>query len=386
MKNRCEVAFGTTPISLWVRLWQAGELSKTAAKRTASRNLACMAQAQYTLEIMTNHQWLIAARPQGLAKESDFRWNETAVEEPKDGHVLIRTVYLSLGPTNRVWMNEADSYLPALKIGDLMRGIGIGVVENSRHPGFQKSDIVQGLFGWQQYSLSDGAGLGKLPRGLPVPLTAFFGLLGHIGLTAYYGLLEIAPPKAGETLVVSTAAGAVGSLVGQIGKIKGCRVVGLAGSDEKCQWITKELGFDAAINYKKENVYESLKHHCPQGIDIYFDNVGGEILEAVLNLINMHARISICGMISQYNHDRPAPGPANLANLIMKRARMEGFICLDYLPRAEEAFTQLIGWAMQGKLKYRVDVVEGLENAPRALLKLFDGSNAGKLIVQVGPE
>jgi NADPH-dependent curcumin reductase len=334
----------------------------------------------------TNQQWLIAARPRGDVKESDFRWNQAQVADPGDGQVLVRTVYISLDPTNRIWMNEAESYLPSIALGSVMRGGGIGVVEESKHPGFAKGDIVQGLLGWQQYSLSDGAGLGKLPKGLPVSLTAFFGLLGHIGLTAYFGLLDITQPKEGETLVISTAAGAVGSLVGQIGKIKGCRVVGLTGTDEKCRWIKDELGFDAAINYKTENVYESLKRHCPKGIDIYFDNVGGAILEAALNLINLKARISVCGMISQYNADRPVPGPSNLANLIMKRARMEGFLCTDYMPRAEEAFMQMIGWMMQGKLKYRVDLVQGLENAPRALHKLFDGSNAGKLIVQVGPE
>jgi NADPH-dependent curcumin reductase CurA len=334
----------------------------------------------------TNRQWLVAARPSGLAKEADFQWREAPIGEPGDGQVLVRTVYISLDPTNRVWMNAADSYLPALPIGEVMRGGAIGVVEESRNSGFASGDIVQGLLGWQQYSLSDGAGLSKLPKGLPVPMTAFFGLLGHIGLTAYFGLLDICDPKPGETLVVSTAAGAVGSLVGQIGKIKGCHVVGLTGSDGKCRWIKDELGFDAAINYKTENVPESLKRHCPKGIDIYFDNVGGAILEAVLNLLRLRARISVCGMISQYNADQPAPGPANLANLIMYRARMEGFLCTDYMNRAEEAFTAMIGWLLQGKLKYRVDVVQGLENAPRTLQKLFDGSNAGKLIVQVGPE
>jgi NADPH-dependent curcumin reductase CurA len=334
----------------------------------------------------TNQQWLIAARPHGEVKESDFRWNQATIADPADGQVLIRTVYISLDPTNRVWMNEADSYLPSLPLGNVMRGGGLGIVEDSRNPGYAKGDIVQGLLGWQQYSLSDGAGLAKLPRGLPVPLTAFFGLLGHIGLTAYFGLLDITDPKPGETLVISTAAGAVGSLVGQIGKIKGCRVVGLTGSDEKCRWIKDELGFDAAINYKTANLPEAMKHNCPNGIDIYFDNVGGAILEAVLNQINLKARISICGMISQYNADQPVPGPSNLANLIVKRARMEGFLCFDYNPRAEEAFTQMIGWSMQGKLKYRVDVVQGLEHAPSALHKLFDGSNTGKLIVQVGPE
>jgi len=335
--------------------------------------------------MQTNHQWLIAARPEGLVKESDFRWHESPAPSPAEGEVLVRSVYLSLDPTNRVWMNQAESYLPALAMGDVMRGIAIGVVEESRDSSFSKGDIVQGLLGWQQYSVSPGAALNKLPKGLPVPMTAFFGLLGHIGLSAYFGLLDICQPKAGETLVVSTAAGAVGSLVGQIGKIKGCHVVGLTGSDEKCAWL-KELGFDAAINYKTENVTEGLQLHCPKGIDVYFDNVGGDILEAVLNRINLRARISVCGMISQYNADQPVPGPRNLANLISKRARMEGFLCTDYSNRAQEAFTEMIGWLMQGKLKYRVDVVEGLENAPRALKKLFDGSNNGKLMVQVGAE
>lgn len=332
----------------------------------------------------TNHQWLIAARPEGAVKESDFRWQETPVPALADGQVLVRTTHLSLDPTNRIWMNEAESYLPALNLGDVMRGGAIGVVEESRHAGFSAGDLAQGLLGWQQYAVLPGPALTKLPKGVPLPPTAFFGLLGHIGLTAYFGLLDIAPPKPGETLVVSTAAGAVGSLVGQIGKIKGCRVVGLTGSDEKCRWIKDELGFDAAINYKKENVREALLRECPEGIDIYFDNVGGETLETVLDLINLRARISICGMISQYNSGRyPMPGPRNLANLIMKRARMEGFLCTDYLNRAEECFKELIGWHLAGKLKYRVDVVQGLENAPRALGKLFDGSNTGKLIVQV---
>ena len=334
-----------------------------------------------------NHQWLIAARPEGLVKESDFRWNEAPVSALSEGQVLVRTVYLSLDPTNRIWMNEAESYLPALALGDVMRGGAIGVVEESKHPGFASGDLAQGLLGWQEYAAIPGAALTKLPKGLPLPLTAFFGVLGHIGLTAYFGLLDIGQPKPGETLVVSTAAGAVGSLVGQIGKIKGCRVVGLTGSDEKCQWIKNELGYDAAINYKKENVRKSLERACPEGIDIYFDNVGGGILEAVLNLINLRARISVCGMISQYNSGKqPMPGPSNLAMLIMKRARMEGFLVTDYLPRAEEAFSALMGWMAQGKLKYRVDVVEGLQNAPQALQKLFDGSNTGKLIVQVGKE
>lgn len=337
--------------------------------------------------MQTNQKWLLAARPDGDVKPSDFKWNEAPVPALVDGQVLVRTIYISLDPANRVWMNAADSYLPAVALGDVMRGGAIGKVEESKHPGFASGDIVQGLLGWQKYAVVPGPALSKLPKGLPVPLTAFFGLLGHIGLTAYFGLLDIAPPKAGETLVVSTAAGAVGSLVGQIGKIQGLRVVGLTGSDKKCRWIKDELGYDAAINYKTENVREALERHCPEGIDIYFDNVGGQILETVLDLINLRARISVCGMISQYNAaGGPMPGPRNLANLIVKRARMEGFLCNDYLPRAQECFAALIGWMAAGKLKYRVDVVQGLENAPQALHTLFDGSNAGKLIVQVSPE
>ena len=334
----------------------------------------------------TNHKWCIASRPAGSIDESNFTWSEEPVPVPGPDQLLIRNIYLSLDPTNRVWMNEAASYLPPIPIGDVMRGIGIGVVEASNNPGFAPGDIVQSMLGWQEYCLSDGTGVGKLPKGLPIPLTAHFGLLGHIGLTAYYGLLEIGSPKAGETLVVSAAAGAVGSLVGQIGKIKGCRVVGLAGSEEKCKWLTETLGFDAAINYKTENVFEGLKKRCPKGIDIYFDNVGGATLDAALALINIGARIPLCGMISQYNATKPAPGPYNLANLIAMRGRMEGFIVLDYLSRAEQAATELITWLMQGKIKYRLDVVEGLENAPKALGRLFDGSNQGKLIVKVSPE
>jgi NADPH-dependent curcumin reductase CurA len=333
-----------------------------------------------------NRQWRLAARPSGLVKESDFEWREEPLAPTGEGQVLVRTIYLSLDPTNRIWMNEADSYLPALGLGEVMRGGGMGIVEESRNPKFAPGDIVQGLIGWRQYFLSDGSGLSKLPGNTGLPLTAFFGLLGHIGLTAYFGLLEIGKPKAGEAIVVSTAAGAVGSLTVQIGKIKECRVVGIAGSDAKCRWIREELGCDAAINYKTENVLESLRKHCPKGIDVYFDNVGGETLEAALELINFGARIPMCGAISMYNAAEPPNGPRNLANLIMKSARMEGFIVTNFMHRAVEAVQDLAKWHMQGKLKYKVDVVDGLENAPRALGKLFDGSNTGKLLVKVSPE
>jgi hypothetical protein len=276
-----------------------------------------------------------------------------------------------------------DTYLPAVALGEVMRGGAIGVIEQSRHPKFQEGDIVQGLLGWQQYALSDGTGLNVLPKNPAIPLTAYLGLFGHIGLTAYYGLLDVGKPKPGETLVVSAAAGAVGSIVGQIGKIKGCRVVGIVGTDEKCRWITEELGFDAAINYKTENVLENLKKHCPNGIDIDFENVGGAILDAVLSLINLRARIVLCGLISQYNADKPVPGPYNFASILVNRARIEGFIVLDYMDRAQEAMMELGQWLAEGKIKYRVEVVEGLEQAPRAVNKLFDGSHQGKLIVKI---
>jgi NADPH-dependent curcumin reductase CurA len=330
-----------------------------------------------------NRQWRLAARPVGNFKDSDFEWTEKPVPALNEGELLVHNEYISLDPTNRGWANETDTYLPAVKLGDVMRGGAIGVVEESRNPNFKAGDRVSGLLGWQEYAVSDGTGLTKLPDNPAIPLTAYMGLFGHIGLTAYYGLLDVGQPKAGETLVVSGAAGAVGSLVGQIGKIVGCRVVGTAGSDEKCRWLTEELGFDAAINYKKENVLQALRRACPNGIDVYFENVGGEILDAVLLLMNIGARISLCGLISQYNATERVPGPYNFVMLIVKRARVQGFLVSDYMNRAQEAMTQLGRWLMEGKIKYRVDVVEGLEQTPRAVNKLFEGTNQGKLVVKI---
>lgn len=334
---------------------------------------------------LMNQQWRLAKRPSGLVDETTLQLGASPVPDLADGQFRVRITYLSLDPTNRVWMNEADSYLPAVKIGEVMRGGGMGVVEESKHPNFAVGDHVAGLVGWQQYLVTDGMGVSKLPA-LPIPSTAHFGLLGHIGITAYYGLLDIGKPKAGETCVVSAAAGAVGSLVGQIAKIKGCHVVGIAGSDDKCKWLTESLGFDAAINYKKEDLHEAFKRTCPKGIDIYFENVGGKTLEAVLDNINIHARIPVCGMISAYNASHPDPAPRNLAKLIMKRALMQGFLVSDYMPRAAEAVKEMVGWHIAGKMQYRVDVVKGLEHAPLTLNKLFDGTNQGKLLIEVSPE
>jgi NADPH-dependent curcumin reductase len=336
-----------------------------------------------------NRKWCLATRPVGAIAESNFNWKEEPVLALEEGQILVRNIYLSLDPTNRGWLDERGNYLPPLAIGEVVRGVGIGVIEQSRNAKFPEGTLVQGFLGWQDYAIADGingTNLSELQKDPSVPLTAYLGLFSFIGITAYFGLLDIGKPQVGETLVVSGAAGAVGSLVGQIGKIKGCRVVGIAGSKEKCRWLKDELGFDAAINYKTESVLESLQQHCPNGIDIYFENVGGEIFDAVLSLINLRARIALCGLISQYNAIEPVPGPHNLINLVYQRAKLEGFLALDYFDRAQEALANLGEWYAQGKIQYRIDAIEGLENAPSAINKLFDGTNQGKLIIKVSKE
>lgn len=333
-----------------------------------------------------NAQWRLAARPQGEIKDSDFSWHEEAVPALEDGQVLVRSVYLSIDPTNRIWMSDMKQYMAPVGLGEVMRGKIHGVVEESRHPDFAAGDIVFGLGGWQRYAVMAASDLFKLPGHAPFPLTAFAAVLNDIGATAYFGLLDIGKPQVGETVVVSAAAGAVGSLVGQIAKIQGCRVVGIAGSADKCAWIRDELGFDAAIDYRTENVGKMLGVHCPDGIDVYFDNVGGAILDAVLARINLRARIPLCGLISSYNATERTPGPYNYANILMKRARVEGFIILDYAPRFGEAVAKLGQWLAEGRLRYRLDVVEGLEHAPAALRGLLTGSNIGKRVVKVSDE
>ena len=333
-----------------------------------------------------NHQWLLRARPQGRVQESDFEWVESRTPELADGQILVRVVYLSLDPTNRIWMEPVDSYLPMLPLGSVMRGVTLGIVEASRHRGFAAGDPVQGLGGWQSYYAGDAAGWTKLPRIPGLPLTVFFGAMGHIGFSAYFGLMDIGQPKPGETLVVSAAAGAVGSLAGQMGKIAGCRVVGIAGSDDKCAWITRDLGFDAAVNYKRENLRDALTRACPKGIDIDFENVGGAVMDAVFERLNLHARVVLCGLISQYNAQQPPSGPANFASILTKRARIQGFIVTDFSSRFGEASAQIVQWLQQGKLKYRIDQVDGLREAPKALNRLFDGANTGKLLVKVSDE
>ncbi len=309
----------------------------------------------------TNLQIRLANRPKGLPQESDFQSVEEPIPQPGDGQVLVRNRYLSLDPAMRGWMNEARSYVPPIGIGEAMRGLTVGEVVESRLPGFAPGDLVSGIFG-----------------------CVALGPLGMTGLTAYFGLLEVGQLKANETVLVSGAAGAVGSIVGQIAKIKGCRAVGIAGTDDKCRWLTEDLGFEAIINYKTaKDLHEEIRRTCPKGIDVYFDNVGGEILDTALRSLAMHARVVICGAISQYNATEPPKGPANYLALLVQRARMEGFLVMDFQARYSEAQTELGGWLAEGKLHYREDVVEGLENAPRALLRLFDGSNTGKLMVRI---
>ena len=329
-----------------------------------------------------NRQWRLAAHPDGLIKPGDFRWHEEPLAPLRDGEVLLRVEYLSLDPTNRIWANGQESYLPPVALGEVMRGMGVGVVEASRHPKWSVGTRVSGRLGWQSHAISDGRDLAALPEGVDPPMQ--LGLLGHIGLTAYFALLDLGRPQPGQTVVVTGAAGAVGSLAGQIAKLHGCRVVGIAGTAEKCRWLTTELGFDAAINYRTEDVDAALARACPDGIDVDFENVGGSLLDAILGRANLHARIVICGLIAQYNARGPVPGPVNFDRILIRRLHVLGFMLMDYRQRAAEAIPRLLEWHAQGRLKYRLDVVDGLENAPVAVNKLFDGSNAGKLVVRVG--
>ena len=333
---------------------------------------------------MKNRQVRLAARPVGLPKPGDWQYTDEAVADPGVGQILVEVSHLSLDPAMRGWMNEGKSYIRPVAIGEVMRAGGAGKVVKSSHPKFAVGDVVTGGFGVQQYALSDGKGVVKVDTRL-VPLPVYLGTLGMPGMTAYFGLLEIGKPKAGETVVVSGAAGAVGTVVGQIAKIKGCRVVGIAGGAEKCRYLVDELGFDAAIDYKGEDVRKGLKEHCPKGIDVYFDNVGGDILDACLARLAMHARIVICGAISQYNSTEGMKGPANYMSLLVNRASMTGMVVFDYAERYGEAAREMAGWIAAGKLKTKEDVVEGGVDAfPETLLKLFKGENFGKLVLKVG--
>ena len=330
---------------------------------------------------LVNHQFRLAARPSGLPKRSDWNYTEEPVRDPGPGQFVVKNLYISLDPAMRGWMNEGRSYIEPVKIGDVMRAGAVGRVVASQNPNFKIDEHVFGVLGMQEYATSDGTGITKVDPNI-APLPVYLGALGITGLTAYFGLLEIGKPVAGDTVVVSGAAGATGMVVGQIAKIKGCRAVGIAGGAEKCNYAVRELGFDACIDYKSENIMESLRRHCPKGINVYFDNVGGEILDAALAQLARHARVAICGAISQYNSTSGIKGPANYLSLLVNSASMEGFVVFNFASRYGEGIRELAVWRAQGKLKTREDIVEGFQTFPETLLKLFSGENFGKLMIK----
>ncbi|MCY7341596.1 MAG: NADP-dependent oxidoreductase [Pseudonocardia sp.] len=330
-----------------------------------------------------NHQVRLAARPQGLPTPEVWDHTTEPVGEPGEGRVVVRVSHLSLDPAMRGWMNEGRSYVPPVRIGEVMRALGAGQVVASRNPDLAVGDHVTGVFGVQEYAQSDGAGVQKVDPAV-VGLPTYLATLGMTGMTAYFGLFDVGALREGETVVVSGAAGAVGSVVGQLAKIKGCRVVGIAGGPEKCAWIVDELGFDAAIDYRAEDVGTALRTAAPEGIDVYFDNVGGEILDVALTRLRLGARVVICGAISQYNAEGRTPGPSNYLSLLVNRARMQGFVVFDYADRYGEAVTELAGWLREGRLHSREDVVRGsVADFPETLLRLFRGDNTGKLVLQI---
>jgi hypothetical protein len=337
-----------------------------------------------------NRQFRLAARPVGLPKRSDWDLTTEEVPQPADGQVLVKVLQLSLDPAMRGWMNEGRSYIAPVGIGEVMRAAGVGKVIASKHPGFAVGEHVSGGLGVQEYCLIDGKdvgrfGLAKIDLRLGT-LSQWLNVLGMPGMTGYFGLLEIGQPRLGDTVVVSGAAGAVGQTVGQVAKIKGCRAVGIAGGKAKCDFAVKELRYDACVDYKGGDVKDGLKEHCPKGVDVYFDNVGGDVLDIVLTRLARGARIVVCGAISQYNNTGPVKGPANYLSLLVNRARMQGMVVFDYAQRYGEAVKEIAQWLREGRFVSREDIVEGLETFPEALNRLFSGENFGKLVLKVADE
>ena len=335
---------------------------------------------------LTNQQFRLAARPVGMPKRADWQDASEPLRAAGDGEIVVKTLYLSLDPAMRGWMNDVPSYIRPVAIGEVMRAGGIGIVVESKSPKFAVGDYVSGGTGVQRYWIGAAddrsAAFFRIdPR--VAPLTTWLNTLGMPGMTGYFGLIESGLPKAGDTVVVSGAAGAVGMTVGQVAKHLGCRVVGIAGGKDKCDFVVNELGFDACIDYKGGSVKDGLKEHCPKGVDVYFDNVGGDILDAVLTRLAMRARIVICGAISQYNNTTPVKGPANYLSLLVKRARMEGIVVFDYADRYHEGVAAMAKWIKEGTFKSKEDVVDGFETFPEALLMLFEGKNFGKLVLKV---
>ena len=335
-----------------------------------------------------NRSWKLKRRPKGIINEKDLELVSEEVPQITDGQILAKTIYFSLDPTNRIWMSDIDQYMEPVEIGDVMRAGGsLAVVEETKVSHIKVGDIIQGGMhgGWQEYFIVPGEEASAISLTESIPLTALISVLGFTGPTAYFGFLDIGKPKKGETVVVSAAAGAVGSIVCQIAKIKGCYVVGIAGSDDKCNWLKNDLKVDKVVNYKKQPILNKLRETCPNGIDIYFENVGGKTLDAALTLMNNFGRIPVCGLISMYN-DWDEPGPKMFRNILMKRLTVKGFLVSDYLDRYSESLEALSLWMSEGKIQYKVDVVEGIENAPQAVNKLFTGENKGKLIIKVSDE
>jgi NADPH-dependent curcumin reductase CurA len=334
----------------------------------------------------TNTQVRLASRPSGLPDASNWDITTESVPEPGEGQLLVQNLYLSLDPAMRGWMNEGRSYIPPVGLGEVMRAGAVGVVRASNVDKFPVGTYVSGTFGVQEYAISDGKGVVAVDTSV-APLPTYLGTLGMPGLTAYFGLFDVGAVKEGDTVVVSGAAGAVGTVAGQLAKIQNCRVIGIAGGPEKCRWLTEELGFDVAIDYKNSDVRKELKAAAPDGIDVYFDNVGGSILEAAMSRLAMHARIVICGAVSQYNADGGMAGPRNYMNLLVFRARMEGFVVFDYASRYKEGVGQMATWMSEGKLAAHEDVAEGtVSDFPETLLRLFRGENLGKLVLKIADE
>jgi NADPH-dependent curcumin reductase CurA len=334
---------------------------------------------------LVNHQFRLAARPVGLPQASDWSYTEEPVPEPGDGEVLVKAQYVSLDPAMRGWMNEGRSYIRPVGIGEVMRALAAGVVIASNHPGVAVGDHVTGLLGVQEYALASGDAVIKVDTER-APLPVYLSTLGMPGMTAYFGLLDIGRPAPGETVAVSGAAGAVGQVVGQIAKLKGARAVGIAGGAGKCSHAIRELGFDAAIDYKAGSLDAALQENCPEGIDVYFDNVGGEILDTVLVHLARHARVVICGAISQYNATDGFRGPANYMSLLVNHASMTGFVVSDYGDRYAEGLREMASWYAEGALKSCEDIAEGLESFPETLLRLYRGQNTGKLVLRLSEE
>jgi NADPH-dependent curcumin reductase CurA len=336
----------------------------------------------------TTRRWYFNRKPSRDIEADTLQLRQERLPEPGDGEFLLRSIYLSMDATNRLWLGDWDLYMDPIREGEPMKGFMLAEVMASRHPGFPQGGLVAGLAPWSEYALSDGSGFSIMPRIPGLALADAFGVLAVAGPTALVGLMEIGQPKRGDTVVVTAAAGAVGMLVGQIARIHGCKTIGIAGGAEKCAWLTREFGYDHAIDYKRGNVVERLRQLAPEGVDVHFENVGGEMLDAGLTVMKNFGSVVICGLISTYNStagDR-IPGPYMFRNLIMRRLRVQGFVILDYLDRYPQYQQQLAGWMLDGRLKYRLDITPGIDQAVDALKTLYTGANQGKVLVQIGDE